>query len=126
MTKVGIKTRDFQWYSHKNGAMVRVHSKQARDYGKHLEAQENVQQYEAGKALELERFPHISPTGIRKSYLQSEWCSDFYISFSDGHAGVRELVAADTLQQQATVEKLELSRRYWVSMDITDWKVVVV
>ena len=125
MTKTGLKARDFQWWSGKNGALIRVHSKAARDYGKWLEGQPQVEAFEAGKALELERLPHVSPTGIRKSYFQVEWCSDFYINFADGHIGVRELAPSAALDKQAEVEKLELSRRYWAAMNITDWKVVL-
>ena len=114
MTKAGLKARDFQWWSGKNGALIRVHSKAARDYSKWLENQPEVEAFEAGKALELERLPHVSPTGIRKSYLQA-----------DGHIGVRELAPSAALDKQAEVEKLELSRRYWGAMDIIDWKVVL-
>ncbi len=89
-----------------------MHSQAARDYGKWLESQLQVETFEAEKVLELERLPHVSPTGIRKLYFQTQWCSDFYIRFADGRIGVR-------------VEKLELSRRYWAAMSITDWKVVL-
>ncbi|MCI9547745.1 MAG: hypothetical protein HFF20_00750 [Oscillospiraceae bacterium] len=126
MTKTGLKTRNFQWWSGKNGALIRVHSKAARDYGKWLEVQPEVEAFEAGKALELERLPHVNPTGIRKLYFQPQWCSDFYIKFADGHIGVRELAASTALDKQAEIEKLELSRRYWAAMDIIDWKVVLI
>ena len=126
MTKTSLKTRDFQWWSAKNGTLIRVHSQTARDYGKWLEGQPDVEAFEAQKALELERLPHVSPTGIRKLYFQTQWCSDFYIRFADGRIGVRELTASAALDKQAEVEKLELSRRYWAAMDITDWKVVLI
>ena len=126
MTKTSLKTRDFQWWSAKNGTLIRVHSQTARDYGKWLEGQPDAEAFEAQKALELERLPHVSPTGIRKLYFQTQWCSDFYIRFADGRIGVRELTASAALDKQAEVEKLELSRRYWAAMDITDWKVVLI
>ena len=125
MTKTGLKTRDFQWWSVKNGALIRVHSQTARDYGKWLEGQPEVEAFETEKALELERLPHVTPTGIRKLYFQTQWCSDFYILFADGRIGVRELAPSSALDKQAEVEKLELSRRYWAAMDITDRKVVL-
>ena len=125
MTKTGLKTRDFQWWSVKNGALIRVHSQTARDYGKWLEGQPEVEAFETEKALELERLPHVTPTGIRKLYFQTQWCSDFYIRFADGRIGVRELAPSAALDKQAEVEKLELSRRYWAAMDITDRKVVL-
>lgn len=125
MNKAALKTRDFQWWSAKNNALIRVHSQAARDYGKWLEGQPQVEAFEAGKALELERLPHVTPTGIRKLYFQTQWCSDFYIRFADGRIGVRELAPSAALDKQAEVEKLELSRRYWAAMSITDWKVVL-
>lgn len=125
VNKAALKTRDFQWWSAKNGALIRVHSQAARDYGKWLESQLQVETFEAEKVLELERLPHISPTGIRKLYFQTQWCSDFYIRFADGRVGVRELAPSAALDKQAEVEKLELSRRYWAAMSITDWKVVL-
>ena len=125
MTKTGLKTRDFQWWSVKNGALIRMHSQAARDYGKWLEGQPQVEAFEAGKALELERLPNINPAGIRKLYFQTQWSSDFCIRFTDGRIGVRELAPSAALDKQAEVEKLELSRRYWAAMDITDRKVVL-
>lgn len=125
MTKKGLKARDFQWWSSKAASLIRVHSIAARDYGKWLEGRPQVETFEAGKVLELERLPHVNPTGIRKLYFQTEWCSDFYIRFADGHIGVRELASAAALEKLAEVEKLELSRRYWAALDITDWKVVL-
>ncbi|MCM1569122.1 MAG: hypothetical protein NC081_06710 [Roseburia sp.] len=125
MEKAGVKTRDISFFSQKNGEMVRVHSKAARDYAKFLENQDCVKRYEAGKLLELERFPHISPAGIRKLYFNTQWSTDFFLHLSDGRKAVRELVRGDDLKQQATVERLELSRRYWAALNIFDWKIVV-
>lgn len=122
MEKATTKAREFAFYSTKNRAMVRVHSSQAREY---LEAQPWVEAYEPRKALELERVPHVSPMGIRKLYFQTMWCSDFYIRRTDGGIVVRELSSAAALEKLAEVEKLELSRRYWAALDITDWKVVL-
>ena len=125
VNKAALKTRDFQWWSVKNGALIRVHSQTARDYGKWLEGQPEVEAFETEKALELERLPHVTLTGIRKLYVHTQWCSDFYLRFADGRIGVRELAPSAALDKQAEVEKLELSRRYWAAMSITDWKVVL-
>ena len=46
--------------------------------------------------------------------------------FADGRKGVRELVHREDLTKRAMVERLELSRRYWVARDIDEWKVVLV
>ena len=46
--------------------------------------------------------------------------------FADGRKGVRELAHRADLAKRAMVERLELSRRYWVARDIDEWKVVLV
>lgn len=126
MEKAGVKTRDIQFYSTKNGQMVCVHSRWARDYAKYLEEQAWVEGYEAGVPLELERFSHVNPVDIRPEYFQAAWGSDFLIHCADGRTGIRELVLADNLKKRSTLEKLELSRRYWSVLDITDWKIVLI
>ena len=110
MEKVGVKTRDIQFYSEKGGVMVKVHSKPARDYAKWLEGEAWVESYEAACPWDLTRYPHIDRIGIRPAYFETEW----------------ELVTAVQLQKKADLEKLELSRRYWVVLDVSDWKVVVI
>ena len=42
--KVGVKTRDIQFYSEKGGIIIKVHSKQARDYAKWLEGETWVEE----------------------------------------------------------------------------------
>lgn len=125
MEKAGTKTRDIQFYSGKNQSMVLVHTRWARDYAKLLEEQSWIAGYEAGVPLELGRFSHINPIDIRPDYFQTPWVSDFLLHYADGRKGVRELVLPDSLKKRAIVEKLELSRRYWAALDISDWKIVV-
>lgn len=126
MDRAGRKTRDIQFYSQKNNAMVCVHSHWARDYAKWLETQPWVKSYHTCEALDKERFQHICPVGIRNVYFQTDWVSDFLLDYADGRMGVRELVTASGLQKQAAIEKLEFSRRYWAARDIADWKVLLV
>lgn len=125
MEKAGIKTRDIQFYSQKNQSMVLIHTRWARDYAKHLEEQSWVESYEAGVPLELKQFSHVNPIDIRPDYFQVEWVSDFLLQYADGRKGIRELVTAEALKKRATVEKLELSRRYWGALDVSDWKIVL-
>ena len=125
MEKVGQKTRDINFYSEKNGKMICLHSRQARDYAKYLEVQSWVEHYEAGVPLSQKLYVHISPVGIRSAYFQVPWVSDFLIYFADGRKGIRELVSAGGLQRKNIVEKLEFSRRYWAATDIDGWKVVI-
>jgi len=124
--KVGVKTRDIQFYSEKGGVMVKVHSKPARDYAKWLEGEAWVESYEAACPWDMTRYPHIDRIGIRPAYFETEWASDFLLNYTDGRVGVRELVTAKQLQKKADLEKLELSRRYWAALDVSDWKVVVI
>lgn len=67
----------------------------------------------------------VQKTDIRGEYFRGQWTSDFFIRFSDGTTGVRELVSASDLTQRAEVEKLELSRRYWAALGVHDWKIVI-
>ncbi len=126
MERAGRKVRDIQFYSAKNEGQVCVHTSFARAYAKHLEELDEVKSYEAGYALDQERFKNVSPVGIRKDYFTGGWETDFLIHYQDGRCAVRELVASpEKLHQAATVERLEFSRRYWTVFGITDWKVVL-
>ena len=125
MEKIGQRTRDINFYSEKNGKMICLHSRHARDYAKYLEAQSWVERYEAGPHLSQELYAHISPVGIRGAYFRVPWASDFLIHFADGRKGIRELISAEGLKRKNIVEKLEFSRRYWAATDVDSWKVVL-
>ena len=62
---------------------------------------------------------------IRGEYFKGQWTSDFCIRFTDGTTGVRELVSASGLTRRSEVEKLELSRRYWAALRVSDWRIVI-
>lgn len=124
MDKSGRKTRDIKFYSKKNEAMVIVHSKEARAYTKYLEDMEHVSSYVAGKPIDPVRLQMISKLDIRGDYFKQSWESDFYVLFDDGTVAVRELTTAEALSKRAEIEKLELSRRYWNSVGVTNWKIV--
>lgn len=123
--KVGKKTRDIAYHSGKNGGMVVVHSKAARAYSKYLEERPEVASYEACKPLDINRLDALQKTDIRGEYFREWWVSDFYIRRADGTAAVRELVSAADLTRRAEVEKLELSRRYWAALGVSDWRIVI-
>ena len=124
MEKLGSKTRDIKFYSEKNQTMVMVHSKEARAYTKYLESMEQVASYVAGKPLDAERLKLVSKVDIRGEYFETQWQTDFYLIFTDGTVGIRELATAGDLTKRAEVEKLELSRRYWLGAGVTNWKIV--
>lgn len=125
MDRAGKKVRDISYHSGKNGGMVVVHSEAARAYSKYLEERPEVASYEACKPLDGTRLNGIQKTDIRGDYFQGQWASDFFIHFADGTTGVRELVSASDLTKRAEVEKLELSRRYWAALGVSDWKIVI-
>lgn len=128
MEKSGKKTRrSIKFYSEKNHRMVTVHTPQARDYTRYLEEQSWVESYETSYQIESKSLrERVNPVGIRSSYFQTDWVSNFYVKYADGRTGIRELVTQDGLYKQAVVEQLELSRRYWVATDVSDWQIVIV
>lgn len=125
MQKSGVRTRDIRFFSQKNQKMICVHSQAAKDYAKYLENQPHVIGYETSELLQMDRFQHISPLNIRKAYLAEKWTTDFLLHYADGRTGIREILDGMDLTKRADVEKLELSRRYWATMDVSDWKLVV-
>lgn len=124
MEKSGKKARDIKFHSKKNDALIIVHSKEARAYTKYLEDMEQVVSYTAGKRIDEVRLQMISKVDIRGDYFKQQWESDFYILFDNGRIAVRELASMDALTKRADVEKLELSRRYWNSVGVQDWKII--
>ena len=126
MNKSGQKTRDIKFYSKKNDAMIIVHSREARAYTKHLEDWADVRSYVAGKPIDSTRLQLISTVDIRGDYFKQCWESDFYLLLTDGTVAVRELITTSDLTKRAEVEKLELSRRYWRSVGVTNWKIICV
>lgn len=125
MQKKQKSAREFRFYSEKNAAMVIVHSSQMREYADSLETRPSVVKYEAHLPLEHEKLMHLSPIDIRKEYFAGDWMTDFLLYFSDNTTGVREIIKKDDLTKRAVIEQLELSRRYWSQLDISDWKLVV-
>lgn len=125
MEKLGKKTRNINIYSHKNNQMICLHSKFARDYAMYLEEQSWVENYETEVSLSQESYANIMRTGIRGTYFQIQWTSDFLINSADGRKIVYELIEESDLQRKSEIEKLEFSRRYWSLFDV-EWKVLLI
>ena len=125
MEKCNEKKQEIRYYSNKNSKLLTVKSNVVRAYTKHLEDRETVKEFEVHKKLIPERVQQLQRVDIRKDYIDSEWETDVYITYSDGSNGVREIVKEEWLERRAVVEKLELSRRYWKSIGITNWKIVI-
>ena len=125
MRKSGVKTRDIRFFSEKNDTMLCVHTSLERDYVKWLEEQPWVERYETGVLLDASQMDHVSRVDIRSSYFDTSWASDFMVTLADGRKEIREIISSGQLRKRAVVEQLELSRRYWSALDVSDWKVVV-
>ena len=125
MNKAKVKCRDIQFFSKKNKQMVCVHSREEREYARMLEEDPEIVFYETGKELDRSRYSFVNPIGIRKSYFDTDWATDFVIHYEDGTVGIRELVSVSALEKQAAIEKLEFSRRYWVNSEASEWKVLI-
>ena len=125
MRKSGVKTRDIRFFSEKNDTMLCVHTSLERDYAKWLEDQPWVERYETGVLLDASQMDHVSRVDIRSSYFDTSWASDFMVTLADGRKEIREIITLGQLRKKAVVEQLELSRRYWSALDVSDWKVVV-
>ena len=126
MEKANSKKRDIRFYSEKNEAICIVHSDYAKKYAQLLETNEEVKHYKACVPLEKQKYEHVAKIGLRKNYFNTEWATDFLIFYVDGRFGVREIVSAnEDLSKQATLEKLEFSRRYWTQQGAFDWKILI-
>lgn len=112
MEKANLKAREYRFFSQKNQKMICLHSEQALAYARYLEDRLWVAAYDACVPLELT--DQIDPWGIRPLYFKTAWVSDFRLVYADGKQAVRELVRLEDLEKQAVIERLELSRRYWM------------
>lgn len=126
MEKHRKHTRVIKFLSEKNGIVVKVLTQYARKYADVIESMPNVKSYETLKILDKDRYNFINTVDIRKEYFDADWQTDFVLYYNDGSIGIRELVLYDYLYKRSTIEQLEMSRRYWMSTDIRDWKVVVI
>lgn len=124
MQKQGQRFRDIRFFSAKNKLALSAHTKAELLYAGKLERDKRVLSYEIH--VPLCDFPvKISLRGIRTAYRDCAWTTDFRILTADGKVLVRELTEQDSLAAPATLEKLELSRRYWAVSLVSDWKIVV-
>ena len=123
MNKLRKNIRDISLMSKKNGKVVVVHNAIARQVAKLLEIDDRVERYDTDVPLDalMER---VDPIGIRDTYLEMEWKTDFVIFLSDGRTVIIEVEARENLEKKSVIEKLEISRRYWKE-NADDWKIVM-
>lgn len=75
--------------------------------------------------LHRELYMYAKRMGIRGTYFEVPWYSDFLTHFANGQKGIHDLVLSSDLQKKSEVEKLEFSRMYWSATDMDEWKIVL-
>lgn len=125
MEKIETKGRTIKFFSVKNQKTIIVHSLEAKIYADYLEKIDEVTHYEVLKEWDISLLNKLNQASIRKNYLQTKWVSDFLIYYSDHTTAIREIVKKNLLFNLSTIEKLELSRRYWKILKIENWKIIV-
>ena len=125
MEKAGIKGRKIKFFSKKNNSVIYVHSRDQKMFAEILEADPNIKFYETIKELDLNRYSGINPINIRREYFETTWSSDFVIHYENETIGVREIVRSDNIYKKAVIERLELSRRYWLCLKVENWKMLM-
>lgn len=131
MQKIKTQRQDFQFYSEKNKRIFIAHSLEAKKFADMLEEDKTVLSYQVCVPIDPQKLLKVSMVDIRKEYkpelnaTEPMWETDFLIEYATGKKAVRELSKDELLEKRAELEKLELSRRYWKSQGITDWKIVL-
>lgn len=129
MNRLTTNRRNIKFFSEKNGMALTVCSERMKQYASLLENDCHVTAYRVHEAFDMNELSSVDSVDIRTEYMNSEsvaWASDFWIEFDDGVRAIRELVDSAAFGQRAALERLELSRRYWATRCITNWKVVVI
>lgn len=128
MNRIIRNQRNIKFFSDKNKAAFVVCSERMKHYASLLEDDRRVTAYRVHEAFDMSALPSVDSIDIRAEYLDADasaWATDFWIEFDNGTYAIRELVDIASLRRRADLEKLELSRRYWASRHIEDWKVVI-
>lgn len=125
MKKKGLKARAIKFYSKKNEQIIVTYSNEEKEYVKRLDLDDLVRGYTTNFELDNIKVKELKDAGIRKSYFDISWMTDLKIVKHDGSIAIREFVNKEDLMKKANIEKLELSRRYWNSFQINDWKIVL-
>lgn len=120
------ETREIRYYSTKNNQTMTVHTEPAKAYADSLEKNFEVKSYKTCELLDIEQYTQIPTIGLRKSILQGTWTTDFVIHLQDGNTAIRELSYRRDFLRMMNLQKLEFSRRYWASLGIMDWKIILI
>lgn len=130
MDKFKKNNRGIKFFSAKNGIMMIAHSENIKRYAESLEMRGDVSRYRICERLDIGVFDRIDPIDIRSEYFDCEsggslWETDIWIEYENGTRAVREIVNQYSLSKRATIEQLELSRRYWAALGVSDWRIVL-
>lgn len=125
MRKANVITREIMFISKKDGQKKVVNNDPEYKFAKQLEEDESVSCYYSSVPLE-NWVGRISLSGIRKAYRETEWLTSFLVEYTDGSKAVYEIVRSYALEKKANIEKLEISRRYWSTVGVDKWQLVVV
>lgn len=123
MNKNRKNIRDISFMSKKNGKVIMVHSVIAREVARLLEIDDRVKHYDTDVPLE-KVVEKIDTTGLRDAYLTIGWKTDFAIHLVEERVVIVEVETRENLEKKASVEKLEISRRYWKGQ-ADEWKIVM-
>lgn len=117
MQKKQYTKRTQKLKSKKNGVMISIYNPLEARFMEQLEQNSAVISYQKNVSLSGwetwiggETFS-VSPAAVT---------TDFLVQYSDGHQEATEIVERKTLGKPATLQLLELSRRYWLGRRI-DW-----
>lgn len=124
MLKKNTKAREITFPSPKNEAIRSVRSKAMRMIADILEKDEKVVRYETGIPIDPTLIPDV--TGIRPSYLNEKWISDFRIHYEDGSIRIWEVLEETQSEKKSALEQLEISRRFWKNQNVNEWNIILV
>lgn len=116
--------REITFFSKKCSHTISVFGSEARVLAEKLEKDDGILKYESRVPLIINP-SEISIIGIRGLYLKEKWVSDFLVETIEGEKLIIEAVTEDKLKKKSEIEKMELSRRYWLSKGIK-WKLYIV
>ena len=125
MEELKKRTRRIRFNSDKNNGIVEVNSDAAFHMSKTLEVDEEVVQYLTNVPLDMAKYKFMEAVGIKKTYFAKQWVTSFKIYRRNGSVSIRELIPQHHLNRPSSIQKLELSRRYWEQEKITDWKIIL-
>lgn len=123
MKKSTASAKEITFYSKKCDRTLSVLGAEARAFAEVLEKDDCVQRYECNIVFRINS-AEVQCFGLRASYVEAEWVSDFLIEYVDGRECIVDVVRDSDLARKSEAEKLELARRHWASQGM-DWKVFV-